>query len=66
MNRLLIPIFACAMLLMAGCENADKPGAPTAPSGQSTVPPPADPSGETKPSTSAPPAPGSESTQRSD
>jgi len=60
MNRLLIPIFACAMLLMAGCgKNADKPGAPTAPSGQRTAPPPANPSGDTEPSK---PAPGSEST----
>jgi hypothetical protein len=66
MNRLLIPILACAMLLMAGCENADKPGAPTAPSGQSAVPLPANPSGDTEPSTPAPFAPGSESTQRSE
>lgn len=65
MNRLLIPL-ACAMLLMAGCENADKPGTPTAPSDQSTVPPPANPSGDTEPSAPAPSAPGSESMQRSD
>jgi hypothetical protein len=63
MNRLLIPIFACAMLLMAGCDKgADKPGAPTAPSGQRTAPPPANPSGDTEPGTPTPPAPGSEST----
>ena len=48
MNRLLIPL-ACAVLLMAGCENADKPGAPTAPSGQSTVPPRLIPRGRRSP-----------------
>ena len=62
MNRLLIPILACAMLLMAGCEKADKPSAPTAPSGERTAPPPANPSGNEEPSTPAPPSPGSEST----
>jgi hypothetical protein len=56
MNRLLIPTLTFAMLLMAGCEDADKPGAPTAPSDESATPAPAlpSPSGEREPNT--PPA----------
>jgi hypothetical protein len=60
MNRLLIPTLTFAMLLMAGCGDADKPGGtPTAPSDESATPAPApsSPSGDREPSTPPPAQP---------
>jgi hypothetical protein len=67
MNRLLIPTLMLAMLLMAGCEDAGKPGEPTTPSGERATPAPApsSPSGEREPSTppAQPAPPGTEPRQ---